>query len=133
MKPNNQTKLRDHVGLLQDSFGELLETMFSTIRVIQIDSDGNQPVNTKMENLPEYAEQIIRKVKEIDAIIDEANKETCIGKNINEIVESIEQKSEEYDQEVNELTVYCDEAEIWLKRIKEMLNVIADNTPWIQQ
>ena len=86
-----------------------------------------------MENLPEYAEQIIRKVKEIDAIIDEANKETCIGKNINEIVESIEQKSEEYDQEVNELTVYCDEAEIWLKRIKEMLNVIADNTPWIQQ
>ena len=135
MKPNNQPKIRDHVGLLQDSFGILLSTMFSTIGRINADATSTLPaeqIPTKLENLPELAEQIVMKVKEIDAIIDEANQDTCIGKNVNEIVQSLEKKSEEYDQEVNDLSRYCEQAELWLGRIKEMLNVIAENTPWIQ-
>ena len=129
-----QPKLRDHVGLLQDQFELLLTTMFNSISNIQRDAAADPGTNEqqlKFESLPQTAEEIVKRVKNIDALIDEANCETCIGKDEAEILESLQQKSQEYEDEVASLKEYCDEAKEWLDRIREMLKIIAENTPWM--
>lgn len=129
-----QTKIRDHVGLLQDQFETLLTTMFTSIDSIQqsaVSDPGTNERQLKLENLPQMAEDIVKRVKIIDALIDEANKETCIGKDESEILESLNQKSQEYENDVASLSENCEQANIWLGRIRKMLNVIAENTPWM--
>ena len=129
-----QPKIRDHVGLLQDQFETLLTTMFTSIDSIQqsaVSDPGTNERQLKLENLPQMAEDIVKRVKIIDALIDEANKETCIGKDESEILESLNQKSQEYENDVASLSENCEQANIWLGRIRKMLNVIAENTPWM--
>ena len=134
MTSTTQTKLKDHVGLLQDQFEALLTSMFESIDNIQKDAaaaPGTSEQQAKYENLPQIAEDIVKRVKTIDALIDEANKETCIGKDESEILESLRQKNQEYEDDVASLSEKCAEANVWLDRIRNMLKVIADNTPWM--
>ena len=130
------TRIPDHVGMLQSAFEDLLNTMFTTISNIQRDaaapSQVNDPQQIKFDQLPQLADQIVKKVKNIDSIIDRANEETCIGKDVVEIKETLNQKSEAYENEVCGLQENCKKAELWLSRIRQMLDVIAVNTPWIQ-
>ena len=134
MATSTQPKLRDHVGLLQDQFETLLYQMFDVIEKIQRDAavaPGTNEQQLKFEKLPELAEDIVKRVKIIDALIDEANKETCIGKDESEILESLREKTQEYEEDVASLTPKCEEANIRLERIRNMLKVIADHTPWM--
>ena len=131
------TIVKDHVGLLQEAFEDLLNTMFKTITEIHRDAaappapgDQNQ---LRFEQLPILADQIVKKVKAIDALIDEAAQETCIGKDIKEIKDLLAEGSAEYEQQVRELGPNCDAARKWIVRIKEMLEVIMKNTPLMQQ
>ncbi|EAX94763.1 hypothetical protein TVAG_346260 [Trichomonas vaginalis G3] len=128
-------KLRDHVGLLQEGFEGLLTTIFRTIENIQRDAclaPGTNENQLKFENLPQIAEEIVKRVKYIDALIDEADKETCIGKDEKEILQSLNDKNLEYEQDVESLSQNCEQAEKWLGRIRQMLDVIASNT-WMHQ
>lgn len=126
-----------YVSLLQDSFEDLLNTMFTTVMEIHRDAAApaapGDPNQLKFEQLAGLADQIVKKSKAIDALIDEADQETCIGKDVKEIKESLAQKSAEYEQKVHELGPKCDEARKWIVRIKEMLEVIMKNTPLMQQ
>ena len=130
-------KMKDHVGLLQDSFEEVLNLMFTTITAINRDAApgnaNNDPNQLKFDQLPGLADQIVKKVKAIDALIDEADQETCIGKDVKEIKESLAEKSAEYEHKVQELEPNCEAARKWIVRIKEMLDVIMKNTPLMQQ
>lgn len=128
-------KLRDHVGLLQETFEGLLTQIFITIENIQRDAclpAGTNENQLKFENLPQLAEDIVKRVKYIDALIDEANKETCIGKDEKEILQSLNDKNQEYERDVESLSENCEQAEKWLGRIRQMLDVIASNT-WMHQ
>ena len=136
---NQAPKLRDHVGMLQDAFAELLTTMFQSINWInanatlpQDNPNPNDPKQASFDQIPLQAQQVINRVKEIDALIDEANSQTCIGKEIDDIKAAIQEQSDEYDRQVGELSSKCEEAEKWLQRIHQMLDVIAKNTPWIR-
>ena len=134
MATSTQPKLRDHVGLLQDQFETLLYQMFDVIEKIQRDAavaPGTNEQQLKFEKLPELAEDIVKRVKIIDALIDEANKETCIGKDEAEILESLNQKNQEYEDDVASLSQNCEAANVWLERIRKMLKIIAENTPWM--
>ena len=134
MSSSTQPKLKDHVGILQDQFEILLTSMFESIGSIQRDAaaaPGTNEQQLKYENLPQIAEDIVKRVKTIDALIDEANKETCIGKDESEILESLREKTQEYEEDVASLTPKCEEANIRLERIRNMLKVIADHTPWM--
>lgn len=129
--------LTDHVGCLQDSFQDLLNTMFTTISSIQRDAaiplQPNDLNQLKFEQLPILADTIVKKVKQIDVLIDVANEETLIGKDIEEIKNSLEKQKQEYQSEVVALSSNCEVAEKWLTKIRSMLDVIAANTPWMQQ
>ncbi|KAK8894859.1 hypothetical protein M9Y10_023299 [Tritrichomonas musculus] len=131
------TSIPDHVGMLQEAFADLLNTMFTTISNIQRDAassnSGNDPNQIKFDQLPQLADQIVKKTKNIDNIIDQANDETCIGKDIQEIKDTLSQKAESYENDVKDLDESCAEAEKWLGRIRQMLDVIAANTPWMQR
>lgn len=131
------TKIPDHVGELQKAFEELLDTMFKTISNIQRDAaaptSSNDPNQIKFDQLSSLARQIVEKTKDIDRIIDRANEETCIGKDIQDIKDTLIQKAESYEKKVIELNESCAQAEKWLARIRQMLNVIAENTPWKQR
>lgn len=133
----NTTKIDDHVGMLQEAFEDLLNTMFTTISNIQKDAaspnQGNDPNQIRFEQLPQLADQIVKKTKNIDNIIDRANEETCIGKEMQEIKDTLSQKEKSYKNDVNELKENCAQAEKWLGRIRQMLDVIAANTPWMQR
>jgi len=132
----SQVKIRDHVGLLQKGFEELLNLMYESIDAIQKSggtSLGNEPKLKSFDEIPQMAEEIVKKVKVIDLLIDEASEQTCIGKDTSEIIQSLTEKSEDYENEVRTLSEYNEKAELWLGRIHEMLNVIARNTPWMQQ
>lgn len=130
-------KIPDHVGELQKAFEELLDTMFKTISNIQRDAaaptSSNDPNQIKFDQLSSLARQIVEKTKDIDRIIDRANEETCIGKDIQDIKDTLNQKAESYEKKVIELNESCAQAEKWLARIRQMLNVIAENTPWKQR
>lgn len=131
------TKIPDHVGELQKAFEDLLNTMFTTISKIQRDAaapaSSNDPNQIKFEQLPLLADQIVKQTKNIDNIIDRANEETCIGKDIQDIKDTLNQKAESYENEVIQLNESCAQAEKWLGRIRQMLDVIAANTPWKQR
>lgn len=126
--------LKDHVGLLQDSFENLLRAMFESIGNIQRNANSNpsQDQDFTFDKLPSIAEDIVYKVKQIDMLIDQANEQTCIGQDITEIQQSLREKSAEYEKDVASLKDRCDQAEKWLERIRQMLDVIAQNTPWMQ-
>ena len=129
-------KLKDHVGLLHDSFDDLLKTMFSMVSAIQDDaSSQNQienPNQIQFDQLPSLAERIVKKVQSIDTLIDETIEETFLGKDIDEIKELLTLKITEYEDNVMSLQDNCKMAEQWIARIQQMLDVIAENTPWIQ-
>lgn len=131
------TTIPDHVGELQKEFDELLTLMFTTISNIQRDaaapSSSNDSNQIKFDQLPQLADQIVEKTKKIDSIIDQANEKTCIGKDIQDIKVIFNKQAESYEKEVIELGESCEEAEKWLKRIHQMLGVIAQNTPWMKR
>ena len=129
----SETKIKDHIGLIQNAFGELLTKMFSSIETIQRDANSNSDNSNIQNQVLKMATEIVEKVKQVDALIDEANEKTFIGKDTYEIENSLRQKSEEYEKEVLTLGEQTNKAEILLDRIKEMLDVIAKNTPWMQQ
>jgi hypothetical protein len=128
---------RDYVGLLQERFEDVVNTMFTTVLNIQRDAaapaHSGEPNPIRFEQLPSLADQIVRKVKAIDALIDEANEETCLGKDIDEIREALARKSADYEERVNELSGNCRLAEAWSARIRKMLVLIADHTPWLRR
>ena len=107
--------------------------MFSSIETIQRDANSNSDNSNIQNQVLKMATEIVEKVKQVDALIDEANEKTFIGKDTYEIENSLRQKSEEYEKEVLTLGEQTNKAEILLDRIKEMLDVIAKNTPWMQQ
>jgi uncharacterized protein YeeX (DUF496 family) len=131
------TQPRDYVGLLQERFEDVLNTMFTTISNIQRDAAAapqpGEPNQVRFEQLPGLADQIVRKVKSIDALIDEANEETCLGKDIDEIREALARKSADYEDRVRDLNGNCRLAEAWTARICKMLLLIADHTPWLRR
>lgn len=131
--------LRDHVGLLQSSFQDLLRQMYDLIGKIQRDAiyDGeeNPEVNYplfKYEDIPQEAELIIEKVLQIDALIDEADETTYLGKPEPEILNLLEEQSKEYENDVLALSEECNKGNRWLNQITKMLDVIAENTSWTQ-
>jgi hypothetical protein len=127
---------RDHVSLLQEAFEDVLNTMFTTILSIQRDaavpSQANAGSQIRFDQLPVLADQIVKKVKMIDVLIDETDAETCIGKDIDEIRETLQQRSSEYEENVMGLSETCEQAERWIIRINDMLNIIARRTPWLR-
>jgi hypothetical protein len=42
-------------------------------------------------------------------------------------------KSADYEESVNELGANCRLADAWVVRIRRMLNLIADHTPWLRR
>lgn len=133
--PATTTKIPNYVGKLQEAFNDLFETMSQTISKIHRDaaSPPNEPNQITFEQIPQLAERIIQKAKTIDNIIDEAMDQTCIGQDIQEIKNTLEQKREAYDKEATELDQYTEEANLWLQRIRQTLHVIYANTPWMQE
>ncbi|KAH0790662.1 hypothetical protein GPJ56_005403 [Histomonas meleagridis] len=126
------SKLQDHVGLLHDSFDDLLKTMFSMISAIQDETNkAENPNQIQFDQLPSLAERIVKKVQSIDILIDETIEETFLGKDIEEIKELLALKITEYEDNVMSLQNNCRAAEQWIGRIQQMLDVIAENTPWI--
>jgi hypothetical protein len=128
---------RDYVCLLQERFEDMLNTMTTTISKIQRDAASlpqpGEPNQLRYDQLPALADQIVRKVKAIDALIDEANEETCLGKDLDQIREELARKAAEYEESVSLLNENCRLAEIWSSRIRKMLLIIADHTPWLKK
>jgi hypothetical protein len=126
---------RDHVSLLQEAFEDVLNTMFTTITSIQRDAAAPTQSNAgsaiRFDQLPVLADQIVKKVKMIYVLIDETDAETCIGKDIDEIRETLQRRSSEYEESVMGLSATCEQAEMWIVRINDMLNIIARRTPWL--
>ena len=132
------SRAKDYVGLLEGAFKDQIRYMLDVISAIERDAIGPgqvpEPGQITFQQIPTLAEQIVRKSKAIDNLIDEANQETCIGKDIGEIKHTLAQKSAEYKESVQSLSRNCEEAKVWIDRINDMLNVIASNAfPWMQQ
>jgi uncharacterized membrane protein YccC len=111
--------------------------MTTTISKIQRDAtalpQAGEPNQLRFDQLPSLADQIVRKVKAIDALIDEANEETCLGKDVDEIRDELARKAADYEESLGELNEKCRLAEEWNARIRKMLLLIADHTPWLKR
>jgi hypothetical protein len=126
---------RDHVGALEDAFHDVVQSMLGAIESIQRDaaaptSHPPDPNQVRFDQLPRLAEEVVGKFKTIDRLIDEAERDTCIGQDVEEIKRTLEQQQAEYDRDVMELAPLCTDAEMWIDRIREMINLIAANSLW---
>jgi hypothetical protein len=94
----------DHLGLLQNCFQDLLHLMTDAIGRIQRDAAidpatvGPEAAQSllKYEEIPRKATEIVTKALQIDALIDEAINETLLGKNEDEIFDSLKSESDLY-------------------------------------
>jgi hypothetical protein len=86
----------------------------------------------RFDQLPGLADQIVKKVEFIDILTDETDAETYIGRDIHEIKETLQRRNAKYQESVMNLTTTCEQAEMWILRINEILNVIARHTPWLR-
>jgi hypothetical protein len=126
---------KDHVSALEEAFHDVVYSMLGAIESIQRDaaapsSHPPDPNQLRFDQIPRLAEEVIGKFKNIDRLIDEADRDTCIGQDIEQIKRTLDQQQDNYDREVLELAPLCTEAEIWLERTRDMLNVIAANSLW---
>jgi hypothetical protein len=128
-------RARDQIGLIQNSFQDLLSLMVDAIGRIQRDAakdpeklgPGDAPL-FKYEEIPFQARAIVHKVLQIDALLDEAIDRTVIGKEESEIFDALEKESDAFLAGVESLTQQTQEAEIWMARTVELLDLIAVNT-----
>ena len=119
-------KIRDRVGMLQESFEELLRKMQSSIFKIHEGVNCHVPVNVQ-----EQAEDLVKQTLIIDKLIDELEESAFIGCDIESVKRSLEEESAEYEDEVKELGTQCEKARKWLDRIDQMHKVMARNIPWL--
>lgn len=126
-------KLRDHVQLLQIMFMDQLNAMKDVLGNIQRFA-GQEHLNLgelyNYDNIPNDAKEIVRKTLVIDKLIDEALEETYLGLPINEIIEKLQQESDDYLVKLSELDDYKKRGEERIAKINEMMNLLTLNTSW---
>lgn len=131
-------KLRDIVGLLQFSFQDLLQVMIDTIGKISRDAAIDPSMNVgyqlfEYKEIPSAAEEIVAKCLLIDALIDEAEENTLLSKEMPEIFKIIKDLSDTYEEKVRSLNEELEEAEVWMKKVNKVIDVVSKNTPWLSQ
>lgn len=131
-------KLRDHVALLQFSFQDLLLVMTDTIGRISRDAAIDPEANVgyplfKYEEIPNTAEEIVSKSLLIDALIDEAKETTFLDKSPTEIFQTLKELSDTYEEKVQNLDSELEEADVWMGKIHQVIDVVSKNTPWLSQ
>lgn len=124
-------KLRDHVGLLQDTFQQYLQAIIDSIGRIWRDA-GNQNNAFTYEDIPKSAQCIIFQALRIDALIDEAKNSTYLSKPIPEILESIKELSAQNIETTKSLENEIADAESMMLKMNAILDTVADNTPWLK-
>jgi hypothetical protein len=131
-------KSRDHVGLLQLCFQDLLHAMVDTIGRIQrdaaVDPSEVEPgrILFKYDEIPNDAKDIVRRVLQIDALLDEAAATTLLAKTEDEIFDELKTESDAYIQNTATLAARTEEAARWIARAGRMLDLIASRTLEIQ-
>lgn len=123
--------MKDYVGLIQQKFEELIKKMIETIGFIQ-NNNSTVDVQTKYDQLQSKAEEIVKNVNDIDILLKEADEQTSIGKSIDDIVKELKKRSDEYEDGVRSLSSTINQAEVRLKKIENIFDVIAKNTPWME-
>jgi hypothetical protein len=140
MAESEHKTARDNVGLLQNCFQDLLHLMMDVIGRIQRDA-AIDPATVgpeaaqflfKYEEIPHQAKEIVTKTLQIDALIDEAINETLLGKNEDEIFDSLKSESDLYEQSVSTLSDPSQRAKMWIGRAGQVLDLIASRTFGIQ-
>jgi hypothetical protein len=123
---------RDQIGLIQNSFQDLLQLMVDAIGRIQrdaaIDPDTRPPEAPplfKYEEIPGQAQLIVEKVLQIDALLDEAVERTIIGKPEPEIFELLKAESDTFEANIEPLLERTQAAEVWIARSAEILDLLA--------
>jgi hypothetical protein len=138
MAARESQKARDHVGLLQLCFQDLLHAMVDTIGRIQrdaaVDPSEVEPerILFRYDEIPNDAKDIVRRVLQIDALLDEAADSTLLGKTEDEIFEQLKTESDAYEQSAATLSERTEEASRWIARAGRMLDLIASRTLEIQ-
>jgi hypothetical protein len=138
MATRESQKARDHVGLLQLCFQDLLHAMVDTIGRIQrdaaVDPSEVEPgrILFRYDDIPNDAKDIVRRVLQIDALLDEAVGTTLLGKKEDEIFEELKAESDTYAQNAATLSAMTEEAARWISRAGRMLDLIASRTLEIQ-
>ena len=130
-------KLRDNVGLLIDSFQVLLQMMIDLIGKISRDAAIDPNLNVgyqlyKYDDIPGDSERIISQFLRIDALIDEAQ-ETFLGKEMPEILSTLKDLSSKYEEKVKSLDNELAQGKSMMDKINQIMDVVARNTPWMQQ
>jgi hypothetical protein len=130
---------RDQIGLIQNSLQDLLHLMVDAIGRIQrdaaIDPASVTPASNRLytyEEIPDQARVIVRTVMQIDALIDEAIEQTIIGKDESEIFEILKKESDAFVANVEPLVERARDAEVWIARSAEILDLIASNALGLQ-
>jgi hypothetical protein len=132
-------KGRDQIGLIQNSLQYLLHLMVDAIGRIQRDAaidpaaippDANRLY--KYEEIPDQAREIVRTVMQVDALIDEAIDQTIIGKDESEIFEILKKESDTFVANVEPLVERARDADVWIARSAEILDLIASNALGLQ-
>lgn len=131
-------KLRDLVGLLQFSFQDLLQVMIDTIGRISRDAAIDPELNVgyqlfKYEEIPNTAEEIVSKCLMIDALIDEAQENTLLSKDLPEIFDTLKSLSNTYEEKVKSLNEELEDARVWMEKVNKVIDVVSQNTPWLSQ
>lgn len=124
--------VKDHVSLIQEAFEDLLDTMFNAISSINRDAvrseHTNDPNQLRFDQLPALADQVIERVKNVDAVINEADAKSCIGKDVEEVRAELAEKTQEIDAKRQALRPQCEEAEVHIERIEYILDRIVKSS-----
>lgn len=132
-------RLRDHVGLIQNQFSELFELIWGTIAFIQRDaatdptSPDAPPDLYSYDRIPESAKRIVEKVLVVDALLDEAETTTCLGRDREEIVRDLKREGDDYERSVAELVNIDRRAEQWLERVSKLSGLVAGASLGIEE
>jgi hypothetical protein len=128
-------KIRDHIDLIQKQFQELLTVMIDAIGLIQRDAavDPTKPrpdgrLLMTYDQIPDKAKQVVAHTLRIDALIQEAIDKTLLGEGEEEILASLKKESDEYKEGVESLSEENMKAEVWIDRMKSLMDVVMTQT-----
>ena len=123
----NQDKIRDHVGLIEGCFLQLLGQMMDLIGRIQRDAgvEKAEHVLYTYDEIPADAKRLVEMVLVIDALIDETINTTCMTQDQEEILRVLKQESDEYERSLEELKERDRRALIWQEKVNSVLETLA--------